>query len=116
VSIIAGMETHQAEVLRETTTKNALGETVRSQPGSVVVAAMSLLLEHLSAGRAQREWGLQTDAEYRATFDAGYNVQVGDVLRPTYGPFAVGERLRVLDLRHAPQLDAWVAALKVTND
>lgn len=115
--MIVGMETHEANLFRPTSRqRTAMADSEAQFSATPTTANVLLMLEHITSGRSQREFGQTVEADYRGTVDEGYDVQVNDVLVVTYGPFGVGQALKVLDMRAAPQLESRVLALKVTNE
>lgn len=114
--MIAGLETHEVSVYRATEIEEGPGDTTRSWGTAPVAETVLVRLERITAGRAQREFGIKTEAKYRAVVDEGVDVKLGDLWRLTAGPWGVGQDVLVLEV--VPESDAMVlmVGLNDTND
>lgn len=82
-----------ARVRRAVQTASAQGGTNRSW-GDAPTARVQILLEELTAAKAQRIWGAESAARFRGTVDADRDVRQYDVLVIESGRFE-GSHLRV---------------------
>ena len=82
-----------ARVRRAVQTQSGTGATMRTWEDAPT-ARVKVLLEELTAEKAQRIWGAESVARFRATIDADGDVQKYDVLVIEDGRF-VGLQLRV---------------------
>lgn len=82
-----------ARVRRAVQTHSGTGATMRTWEDAPT-ARVKVLLEELTAEKAQRLWGAESVARFRATIDADDDVQKYDVLVIEDGRF-VGLQLRV---------------------
>jgi hypothetical protein len=96
--MIAGLETHDADF--------------RSAPSAAAYASNVPVVIQQRSGRLERhELGVLTDSEYLGVVDEGVGVELGHVVTPVAGPFAVGTALVVLEARPVPEGGVKVLAL-----
>lgn len=116
--MIAGYETHDVDVYRPTFTEEGPGDDARSfpSPAEPHVVDCAVAINHLSAGRAQRQFGVNTEAQYEVVFDRGVDIVTDDVLKIKAGGFGVGQNILMLDVRLDDRQEAYVGSATQTND
>ena len=115
---IAGLETHFADVYKPTVAFGTQGDTRRTWPAlaSPSTADMGLCMEELTPGRAQRDFGVKTEIQFKAVVIADFPVAREDLARIKSGDFAVGENLLVVDEKRDSRCETKLIFLKRTND
>jgi hypothetical protein len=99
-------------------TQRAEGDDERSYGATPLYDDLPVTLNHMTAGRLKREFGIKTEATYAIVLDFGVDIQTDDVMRVVAGEYAVGLDLLVVEVTQDPRMGegSKVAAANVTND